>query len=82
MRTQTCQAGAYVAVGHLVRELIGGDAECDNDRQVIEQLQRCGGATKLPGIATGEAAPMVRPVARMGWLSVAQELPPLGGRVR
>ena len=34
------QPGADVVLGQHVRELVGGDAECDHERQVEEQLQR------------------------------------------
>ena len=51
--------GARVPVGDEVRELVGGRAEGDDDRQVVEQLQRRGRAMVLVRVAAAEAAPAV-----------------------
>src|SRR5262249_36498397 len=53
------EALARVAVGDEVRELVGGRADGDDDRQVEEQLQRRGGAVVLVGGAAAEALPLM-----------------------
>jgi hypothetical protein len=45
------EPGADVVSGEQVRELVGGDAERDHERQVEEQLQRGRGAVLLVGVA-------------------------------
>ena len=55
-------AGAAVAVGEVVRELVRGDPERDDERQVVEQLERRRGAVRLVRVATGHPPPMVRAV--------------------
>jgi hypothetical protein len=54
-----------VVVGHEVRELVGGDAERDDERQVEEQLERRGGAVSLRRVASRTSAfPALRRVYR------------------
>jgi hypothetical protein len=45
-----------------VGQLVGGRAEGDDDREVVEQLQRRGRAVILAGVAAAEPASMVGPV--------------------
>ena len=57
-------AGEEVAVREVVRELVRGDAERDDERQVVEQLERRRAAVLLVRVATGHPPPAVRAVAR------------------
>ena len=45
---------AQVALGDEVRQLVGGLAEGDHERQVVEQLERRGGAVRLVRVAPAQ----------------------------
>jgi hypothetical protein len=51
--------GAHVVVRPVVGEVIGGGADHDDDRRVVQLLQRRGGAVGLERIAIIEATPFV-----------------------
>jgi hypothetical protein len=48
-----------MVLGDVMGELVGRRAERDDDRQVVEQLQRRGGPMTLVGVAAAEPASMV-----------------------
>jgi len=52
-------AGGDVVLRHVVRQLIGGDAERDDERQVVEQLERRGAAVPFRRVAAAEPPPVV-----------------------
>ena len=55
-------AGEEVAVREEVRQLVRGDAERDDERQVVEQLERRRAAVLLVRVTTGHPPPAVRAV--------------------
>ena len=53
------QAGLDVALGQVVRELVGRDPERDDERQVEQQLERRRGAVGLVRVAPLHPGPAV-----------------------
>jgi hypothetical protein len=41
-----------MVLGEHVSELVGGDAEGDDERQIEEKFQRCGRAVRFVGVAS------------------------------
>ena len=55
-------AGPNVVLGHVVRQLVRRLTECDNEHQVVQQLERGGAAVRLVRIAAAQATPTVAQV--------------------
>ena len=53
-------------IGHVLRELVGGDPEGDDERQVIGKLERCRRAMLLERIASAGSREAPSPRGRRG----------------
>jgi hypothetical protein len=59
---EAADARADVVLRDVVRHLVRRGAERDDDRQVVEQLERSGDAMLLVRVAAAEPAPVVRAI--------------------